>query len=40
VEAALAAGDEALVSRGVGLLRVRTDREQEIKGEWAMIGRG
>jgi hypothetical protein len=40
VEAALAVGDEALVARGVDLLRIRTDRELEIKGEWAMIGRG
>jgi hypothetical protein len=40
VEAALAAGHATLVTRGVELLQARTDREQEVKGEWAMIGRG
>lgn len=40
VEAAIAAGDGALTGRGVDLIKARTDREQEIKGEWTMIGRG
>lgn len=40
VEAAVAAGDEVLSSRGVDLITARTEREQTIKGEWSMIGRG
>jgi hypothetical protein len=40
LEAAIASGDQTLAKRGVDLLQLRTDREQEVKGEWAMIGRG
>jgi hypothetical protein len=40
IEAAFAAEDDDLVEQGVRLLQERTDREQEIKGEWAMTGRG
>jgi hypothetical protein len=40
IETAVAAGDGGLTERGVELIRARTEREQEIKGEWSMIGRG
>lgn len=40
VETAIAAKDQDLSQRGVELIRARTEREQEIKGEWSMIGRG
>ncbi len=40
LEQAVAAGASDHVERGVEMLRRRTEREQEIKGDWAMIGRG
>ena len=40
VEAAVAAGHDVLSRRGVDLITARTEREQTIKGEWSMIGRG
>ncbi len=40
VETAVSSGDRDLSQRGVELIKARTDREQEIKGEWSMIGRG
>jgi hypothetical protein len=39
LEAAIAAGHEALSARAAALLRERNDRELEIKGEWTMVGR-
>lgn len=40
LEQAVAAGATDHIQRGVDILRRRTEREQEIKGDWAMIGRG
>jgi hypothetical protein len=40
LEAAISAGDEALSARAAGLLRKRVERETEIMGEYAMVGRG
>jgi len=40
LEAAIAAGRSDWQDRGVALLNQRTEREQEVKGEWLMTGRG
>lgn len=40
LEQAVAAGAAVHIESGVDMLRRRTEREQEIKGDWAMIGRG
>jgi hypothetical protein len=40
LEAAIAAGRTDWQERGVALLLRRTEREQEVKGDWSMTGRG
>jgi hypothetical protein len=40
IDAAFASGDSAVIARGAALLDARTATEQEIKGEWGMVGRG
>ena len=39
VEAAMAAGDDALVAEGRALLDARLEHESAIMGEWAFVGR-
>jgi hypothetical protein len=39
LEAAIGAGHSPLSARAAELLRRRNDRENEIKGEWSMVGR-
>ncbi|MGC8512040.1 MAG: hypothetical protein ACP5P1_03240 [Acidimicrobiales bacterium] len=40
IEAAFEVNDDALLRKAVEILQARNAREQQIKGEWAMIGRG
>lgn len=40
IDAAMAAGDGALVGEGRALLQVRLDHELAIMGEWGFVGRG
>ncbi len=40
IEASFEVNDDALLRRAVEILQERNAREQEVKGEWAMIGRG
>jgi hypothetical protein len=40
LEAAMEAGHTGLTTQAADLCRARNERELEIKGEWAMVGRG
>lgn len=40
IEASFEAGDDGLLRKAVEILQARNAREQQIKGDWAMIGRG
>ena len=40
IEASFEASDDGLLRKAVELLQARNAREQQIKGDWAMIGRG
>lgn len=40
LDAAMAAGDAALVTDGRALLQIRLDHELAIMGEWGFVGRG